>query len=60
LAHDVFSLSLHDLEKLTINAMKSAFIPYKKRIDIIYNVIKPGYTKARMALDAKKNRGSKR
>ena len=23
--------------------MKSAFIPYKKRLELIYNVIKPGY-----------------
>jgi adenosine deaminase len=50
LAHDAFKLSLNDLEKLTINAMKSSFIPYKKRIDIIYNTIKPGYNKARKAL----------
>jgi adenosine deaminase len=47
LAHDAFKLSLNDLEKLTINAMKSSFIPYKKRIEIIYNTIKPGYNKAR-------------
>lgn len=46
-AADVFKLSLEDLEKLTINAMKSAFIPYKKRIGLIYDVIKPGYAKAR-------------
>lgn len=46
-AHDVFKLSVDDMEKLTINSMKSAFIPYKKRIDLIYNVIKPGYAKAR-------------
>ncbi len=46
LAQDAFKLTLHDMEKLTINAMKSAFIPYKKRIDIIYNTIKPGYRKA--------------
>jgi adenosine deaminase len=49
LAHDAFKLSLNDLEKLTINAMKSSFIPYKKRIEIIYNTIKPGYNKARKA-----------
>src|SRR5271169_1101082 len=30
IAHDVFKLSFDDLEKLTINAMKSAFVPYKK------------------------------
>ncbi len=50
LAHDAFRLSLNDLEKLTINAMKSSFIPYKKRIDIIYNTIKPGYNKARKSI----------
>jgi adenosine deaminase len=27
IAHQVFKLSLDDLEKLTINAMKSAFLP---------------------------------
>jgi adenosine deaminase len=50
LAHDTFKLSLDALEKLTINAMKSAFIPYKERIDIIYSTIKPGYEKARREL----------
>ena len=54
LAHDVFKLSFADLEKLSINAMKSAFIPYKKRIDLIYNVIKPGYKKAKSKLKSKK------
>lgn len=53
LAHDVFKLSLADLEKLTINAMKSSFIPYKDRIGIIYDVIKPGYHKARLKLKSK-------
>ena len=47
LAHDAFKLTLNDLEKLTINAMKSAFIPYKKRIDIIHNKIKPGFENGR-------------
>ena len=50
-AAEVFKLSLHDLEKLTINAMKSAFIPYKKRIRIIYDVLKPGFAKARKKLE---------
>ena len=40
-------MTLDDLEKLTINAMKSAFLPYNKRIQIIYDVIKPGYAAAR-------------
>jgi adenosine deaminase len=44
-AIDVFNLNLEDLEKLTINSMKSAFIPYKDRLYYIYNIIKPGYQK---------------
>jgi len=50
LAHRVFDLTLDDLEKLTINAMKSAFIPYNRRIPLIYDVIKPGYAKAHAKL----------
>ncbi len=46
-AHNAFGLKFEDIEKLTINAMKSAFLPYKKRIDLIYNRIKPGYQRAR-------------
>jgi adenosine deaminase len=46
-AADTFGLSLEDFEKLTINAMKSAFLPYDRRCDFIYSVIKPGYAKAR-------------
>lgn len=49
-AHQVFKFSLDDLEKITINAMKSAFIPYNRRIRLIYDVIKPGYAKARQRL----------
>jgi adenosine deaminase len=45
-AADVFDLTLADLERITINAMKSAFIPYKQRVALIYDVIKPGYAAA--------------
>jgi adenosine deaminase len=45
-----FDLGLYDLEKLTLNAMKSAFIPFSERLDIIYGVIKPGYRKIAEAL----------
>ncbi len=38
-----FGLTLDDLEKISINSMKSGFIPYHDRIRIIYDVIKPGY-----------------
>ena len=38
---------LEDVEKLTINAMKSAFIHYNERLHYIYNIIKPGFQKVR-------------
>ena len=46
-AGDTFGLSLDDFEKITINAMKSAFLPYDQRCDFIYSVIKPGYARVR-------------
>lgn len=49
-AAQAFGLTLDDFEKITINAMKSAFLPYDQRCDVIYKVIKPGY--ARMREDA--------
>ena len=49
-AAEIFDLELEDLEKLTINAMKSAFMPYKQRIAIIYDVLKPGFAKAKRKL----------
>jgi adenosine deaminase len=50
IANKVFGLAIEDLEKLTINSMKSAFLPYNRRIRMIYDVIKPGYVKARRQL----------
>lgn len=52
-AAEHFGLTLEELEKISINAMKSAFVPYKQRIAIIYNVLKPGYAKARTAMKKK-------
>ena len=46
-AADTFGLSLEDFERITINSMKSAFLPYDQRYDLIYSIIKPGYAKAR-------------
>lgn len=43
LATELFDLSLADLEKLNINAMKSAFAPYGKRLQVIFDTLKPGY-----------------
>src|SRR5271167_4486725 len=42
-----FGLSLDDFEKITINAMKSAFLPYDQRCDFIFSIIKPGYARIR-------------
>ena len=47
-AVETFGLGVDDLEKIAINSMKSAFIPYKQRIRIIYDVLKPGYAKAKL------------
>jgi adenosine deaminase len=40
---DAFGYGWDDLRWLTINAMKSAFIPFDQRLRIIDEVIKPGY-----------------
>ncbi len=42
-----FALSLDDIEKLTLNAMKSAFVGYDERLAVIYGRIKPGFAKLR-------------
>jgi adenosine deaminase len=44
-AMEYFNVTLEDIEKITINSMKSAFIHYSDRLHYIYNVIKPGYRK---------------
>ena len=40
-------LTLDDVERLSINAMKSAFLGYDERVAIIYDKIKPGYAALR-------------
>lgn len=40
---DAFGYGLDDLEWFTINAMKSAFLPFDERLDIISRIIKPEY-----------------
>jgi adenosine deaminase len=40
---DAFGYGLADLQWFTINAMKSAFLPFDQRLRIIDEVIKPGY-----------------
>ena len=54
-AADYFGITLDDIEKLNINAMKSSFLPHKDRLKFIYNVIKPGYQEMRSNLLSLKN-----
>ena len=44
---DAFDYSLDDLQWFTVNAMKSAFIPFDQRLALINEVIKPGYAALR-------------
>jgi adenosine deaminase len=52
-AADAFGLSLDDFERITINAVKSAFLPYKERCNFIYSAIKPGYARIRESAGSK-------
>jgi len=52
-ASETFGLTLEDFEKLSINAMKSAFLPYDKRCDFIYKTLKPKYAEIRKSLTSK-------
>ncbi|WP_017595564.1 adenosine deaminase [Nocardiopsis potens] len=40
---DAFGFTLADMRWLTLNAMKSAFLPFDERLALIDEVIKPGY-----------------
>jgi adenosine deaminase len=40
---DAFGYTLDDMQWFTVNAMKSAFIPFDERLAMINEVIKPGY-----------------
>jgi adenosine deaminase len=40
---DAFDYGWADLQWLTVNAMKSAFLPFDERLALINEVIKPGY-----------------
>ena len=43
---DSFDFGWDRLEWLTVNAMKSAFLPFDERVALIHDVIKPGYAAA--------------
>jgi len=40
---DAFGYGWSDLQRFTINAMKSAFLPFDERLALIDDVIKPGF-----------------
>jgi adenosine deaminase len=44
---EAFGIGLDEMEWLTTNAMKSAFAPFDERLEIINEVIKPGYARLR-------------
>ena len=44
---ETLGLTIDDVERLSINAMKSAFLGYDERVRIIYDQIKPGFAKLR-------------
>lgn len=45
-----FGYGLDDLQWLTVNAMKSAFIAFDERLELINTLIKPGYAELRSEL----------
>jgi adenosine deaminase len=44
---ETFGYDLADLQWFTVNAMKSAFLPFDQRLGLINDVIKPGYAALR-------------
>ncbi|MBI3429867.1 MAG: adenosine deaminase [Actinobacteria bacterium] len=40
---EAFEWNFQDLQRVTINALKSAFIPFEERLAIIENVVKPAF-----------------
>jgi adenosine deaminase len=40
---DELGWTVDDLRWVTVNAMKSAFLPFDERLSLIEDVIKPGY-----------------
>ena len=47
-----YNLTLDDLEKITLNAMKSSFLHHDDRIRIIYDVLKPRFARMRADITA--------
>jgi adenosine deaminase len=50
LLSEAFDYGLDDLQWFTINAMKSAFLPFDERLELINDRIKPGYSALKAVL----------
>ncbi|MBF4161793.1 adenosine deaminase [Nocardioides acrostichi] len=48
---EAFGWTLADLRRVTVNAMKSAFLPFDERLALIDEVVKPGYAALDPTLD---------
>ncbi|MFE9767135.1 adenosine deaminase [Streptomyces sp. NPDC005808] len=46
---EAFGYSLDDMQWFSVNAMKSAFIPFDERLAMINDVLKPGYAELKSA-----------
>jgi adenosine deaminase len=44
---DAFRIDLDDMERMTLDAMTSSFLPYDQRVALISGVIEPGYARLR-------------
>jgi len=55
LLSQAFGWGLKDMQWLTTNAMKSAFIGFDERLEIINSQIKPGYARVRSELEMRLN-----
>ena len=40
---NAFDWKFVDLQRVTVNALKSSFIPFEERLEIIEKVVKPAY-----------------
>lgn len=48
---DAFDWTFLDLQRVTVNALKSAFIPFEERLEIIEKIVKPAYLEISAELD---------
>jgi adenosine deaminase len=44
---EAFGIGLGEMEWMTINALKSAFVPFDERLRLINEIVKPGYARLR-------------